>query len=85
MDLETLEARKVELDQRFNAVTTQRDELNVELNRIQGDYRTTVADIELVKSKTLPPADEPQEGEIVAPNGDVSNKEEEEDNAPDTN
>lgn len=81
MDLETLEARKASIEQLFNSTQRQRDDLNIELNRIQGDYRTTVADIELIKTElsTPPPeTDEPQEGEVVAPNGDVINKEEKE-------
>lgn len=59
MDKETLVTKKSELEKRFEEVIKQKDNCQVELLRLQGEYRAISTLIEELEK----PTPEPEEGE----------------------
>lgn len=92
MDRETLEARKASIEQRFTELSKEKSDIEVELNRLQGDYRTVVDLIENLPQETESPEsdgdssiEEPATDENIAPNGDdlnLTDEEKESEDAP---
>ena len=59
--MEQLEARKKTIEQEFETFTTQRDELNVKLTKLQGAYAEILWFIKQIKEQEPVPA----EGEVL--------------------
>lgn len=51
MNKVSLEEKRAQVEERFNQLSSDRDNINVELNRLQGEYRTLSGLIEELDEK----------------------------------